>query len=81
MITIKVEGTKKVEHVIQYMRNKQQQNCVQISLFYEIDPKYYQMTLHTKDNKQLIIPMSDIIYMKTPNGKSIIKGKSFDIFT
>lgn len=81
MIFIKVEGTQKVEHVIQYMKNDQQQNCVQLALFYESDPKYYQVTLCTSDSQKLIIPMNNIVHVKTPNGKSIIKGKSFDIFT
>lgn len=81
MIAIEVKGTQKIEHVIQYMKNSQQQNCVQVALFYEPDPKYYQVTLYTKDNKKLMIPMNNIVHVKTPNRKSIIRGKSFDIFT
>lgn len=81
LITIGVDSTQKVEHVIQYMKNDQQQNCVQVALFYESDPEYYQVTLYTSDSQKLIIPMNNIVHVKTPNGKSIIKGKSFDIFT
>ncbi|SDY25303.1 hypothetical protein [Thermoactinomyces sp. DSM 45892] len=79
MLSIQIEG-QKVEHVIRYAKDDNEQKNIQVSLFYEPKAVYHKVVLYTTDDKKLIIPMNHITYVQS-NGKSVIKGKSYDIFT